>query len=51
MTDNEKYFWDIIKGFGVRGVLLVTGLAFLLADYIYPGEAFKMFRDFFALFV
>ncbi len=51
MTDNEKYFWDIIRGFGVWGVLVATGLAFLLADYAYPGEAFKMFRDFFALIV
>ncbi len=51
MTDNEKYFRGIVKGFGIWGSLTVLGAIALIMDYIYPGEALKMFRDFFALIV
>ncbi len=49
MTDNEKYFREKLKGFWIGGSFIITGGVFLLMDYIYPGEAFKMFRDIFAL--
>ncbi len=49
MNDNEKYFWDSLRGFWKEGTFVFLAGSFLLADYAYPGEAFKMFRDLFAL--
>ncbi len=49
MTDNEKYFRDKLKSFWMEGTCVFLAGCFLLADYVYPGEFLKMFRDLFAL--